>query len=327
MTRYRWVAARRAEGFPTTAACRAAGVSRQAFYDWSGQQASGPSAKASADAELVDVIKQVHADSGGAYGSPRVTAELRRQGRRANPKRVCRLMRLNGICGNHKRRKPRWRGAGGARPAPADLVRRDFRPGPPDRGWAGDINYIPTGDGWVYLAAMLDVGSRKLIGYSMATHMAAQLAVDALDTAAASRGGCTAGVIFHSDMGPQYLSGDFASALARHRMRQSASRAGNAGTTAPPSRSPHPGARARLPNPIRDPRPSPPGDLRLDRPLQHTANPLHPQLPDPHRMGRTPPATTKPSRISQVSSQRGEPHMWPRRASQRVLPSVALRAR
>ena len=227
MTRYLWVAARRAGGFPTTAACRAAGVSRQAFYDWSGQQASGPSAKASADAELVDVIKQVHADSGGAYGSPRVTAELRRQGRRVNRKRVCRLMRLHGICGIHKRRRPRWRGAGGSRPAPADLVRRDFRPGPPDRVWAGDITYIPTGQGWLHLAVVLDLGSRRVVGYSMAPHMAAQLVIDALDTAAASRGGDVKGVIFHSDRGPQYLSGDFASALARHGMSQSAGRVAN----------------------------------------------------------------------------------------------------
>ncbi|WP_420436872.1 IS3 family transposase [Candidatus Poriferisocius sp.] len=227
MTRYRWVAARKAEGFPTTKACRAAGVSRQAFYDWSGQQASGLSAKASADAELVAAIRSIHADSGGAYGSPRVTAELRRQGRRVNPKRVCRLMRLHGICGIHKRRKPRWKVAGGSRPAPADLVRRDFRPGQPDRVWAGDITYIPTGQGWLHLAVVLDLGSRRVVGYSMAADMAARLVVDALDTAAASRGGRTGGVIFHSDRGPQYLSGDFASALARHGMRQSAGRVAN----------------------------------------------------------------------------------------------------
>ena len=227
MTRYLWVAARRAEGFPTTAACAAAGVSRQAFYDWSGQQASGPSAKASAEAELVAAIRRVHVDSGGAYGSPRVTAELRRQGRQVNPERVCRLMRLHGICGIHKRRKPRWNGTGGTRPAPADLLRRDFRPGPPDRVWAGDITYIPTGQGWIYLAVVLDLGSRRAVGYSMAPHMSAQLVIDALDTAAASRSGRTAGVIFHSDRGPQYLSGDFASALARHGMSQSAGRVAN----------------------------------------------------------------------------------------------------
>jgi len=96
-----WVASRRAEGFPTAAACDAAGVSRQAFYDWSARRGAGPSATELAEAELVGAIKQVHADSGGAYGSPRVAAQLRRQGRRANRKRVERLMRLHGICGIH----------------------------------------------------------------------------------------------------------------------------------------------------------------------------------------------------------------------------------
>ena len=227
MTRHLWVTARRAEGFPTTAACRAAGVSRQAFYDWAARQEAGPSPAELAEAELVDAIKQIHADSGGAYGSPRVTAELRRQGRRVNPKRVCRLMRLHGICGIHKRRRPRWKVAGGSHPAPADLVRRRFRPGRPDRVWAGDIAYIPTGQGWLHLAVVLDVGSRRVVGYSMAQHMAAQLVIDALDTTAASRSGRTAGVIFHTDRGPQYLSGDFASALTRHGMSQSAGRVAN----------------------------------------------------------------------------------------------------
>ena len=147
MTRYRWVASRKAEGFPTAVSCRFAGVSRQAFYDWARRQVRGPSPAELAQAELVDVIKQVHTGSGGAYGSPRVAAVLRRRGRRVNRKRVERLMRLHGICGIHKRRKPRWKGAGDARTAPGDLVRRDFRPGRTDAVWAGDISYIPTGQG------------------------------------------------------------------------------------------------------------------------------------------------------------------------------------
>ena len=227
MTRYLWVAARRAEGFPTAVSCRVAGVSRQAFYDWAARLKEGPSPAELADAELVGAIRAVHAESGGAYGSPRVTAQLRRQGRRVNHKRVERLMRLNGICGIHKRRTPRFTGSAGTRSAPEDLVRRRFRPGRPDRVWAGDITYIPTGQGWLHLAVVLDIGSRRIVGYSMAPHMAAPLVIDALDTAAASRGHRTAGVTFHSDRGPQYLSRDFASALRRHNMRQSAGRVGN----------------------------------------------------------------------------------------------------
>ena len=221
MTRYRWVAARKAEGFPTKPACDVAGVSRQAFYDWSVRQKSGPSPAELADAELVGVMHSIHAESGGAYGSPRVTAQLRRRGRRVNHKRVERLMRRNGICGIHKRRKPRFKGSADTRSAPEDLVRRRFRPGLPDKVWAGDITYVPTGQGWLHLAVVLDVG------YSMAPDMATPLVVDALDTAAASRGGRTAGVVFHSDRGPQYLSRDFSSALRLHQMRQSAGRVGN----------------------------------------------------------------------------------------------------
>ena len=203
MTRYRWVAARKAEGFPNSAACRVAEVSRQAFYDWRDRQQAGPLAVERAEAELVAEMRQIHADSGGAYGSARVTAELRRRGRCVNHKRVCRLMRHHGICGIYKRRRPRWRRDSAAQQAPPDLVRRRFGPGRPDSVWAGDITYIPTGEGWLYLAAVLDIGSRRLIGYSMAADMPARLVIDALDTAAASRGHRTAGVIFHSDRGSQ----------------------------------------------------------------------------------------------------------------------------
>ena len=101
MTRYRQVAARKAEGFPTTASCDVAGVSHQAFYDWTVRQKAGPCPAELAEAELVWAIKQVHAGAGGACGSPRVTAQLRRQGQRVNRKRVERLMRLHGICSIH----------------------------------------------------------------------------------------------------------------------------------------------------------------------------------------------------------------------------------
>ena len=110
-------------------------------------------------------------------------------------------MRHHGICGIHKRRRPRWRRDSAAQQAPPDLVRRRFGPGRPDSVWAGDITYIPTGEGWLYLAAVLDIGSRRLIGYSMAADMPARLVIDALDTAAASRGHRTAGIVFHSDRG------------------------------------------------------------------------------------------------------------------------------
>lgn len=227
MTRYLWVAARKAEGFPTTMACAVARVTRQGFYAWCRRSAGGLSAAEAAEAELVSEIRGIHADSGGAYGSPRVTAELHRRGRRVNHKRVERLMAGWGIVGAQARRRLRWRrGAGGA-VAPADLVRRDFAPGAPDVIWAGDITFIPTSEGWLHLAVVLDLGSRRLVGYAMATHMRARLVVDALEMAAAARGGRTAGVTFHSDRASQYLSQQHAAALTRHGMRQSAGRVGN----------------------------------------------------------------------------------------------------
>ena len=108
-------------------------------------------------------------------------------------------MRNHGICGMHKRRRPRWKRSSGIEQAPANLVRRDFRPDAPDQTWAGDITCIPTDRGWLHLAVVLDVGSRRLIGYSMSSHTRAGLVVDALHTAAAARGHRTASVVFHSD--------------------------------------------------------------------------------------------------------------------------------
>ena len=106
-------------------------------------------------------------------------------------------------------------------------MRRDFAPGCADATWAGDITFIPTGGGWLHLAVVLDVGSRHLVCYAMATDMRARLVDDASEMAAAARGGRTAGMVFHSDRGPRCLSGELAAALARDQMRQSAERVGN----------------------------------------------------------------------------------------------------
>ena len=226
MTRYRWVAARKAEGFPTTMACRAAQVTRQGFYDWC-RRSAAPSGAEAAEAELIREIRGIHAEFDGAYGSPRVTVELRRRGRCVNHKRVERLMRCHDIVGTHVRRRPHWRRGADTTEPPTDLVRRDFAPGAPDVIWAGDITFIPTAGGWLHLAVVLDVGSRRLLGYAMAANMRARLVVDALDMAAGARGGRTAGIVFHSDRGPQYLSEEHSAALARHQMRQSVGRVGN----------------------------------------------------------------------------------------------------
>jgi transposase InsO family protein len=222
--RYRWVADRKAEGFPITMACRVAEVSRQAFYDWRLRAASGATVAEQVEAVLVEVMREIHDDFDETYGSPRMTVALTNQGHKVNHKRVERLMRVHGIVGVHKPAKVRTTIRAEHNPPLPDLIQRDFTPGRPDVAWVSDITYIPTGEGWLYLATVLDLGSRRLLGYSMATHMRTELVSDALKMAAGVRGGLTAGIIFHSDRGSQYMSGDFGRLVGDLEMVQSVGR-------------------------------------------------------------------------------------------------------
>jgi len=203
VTRYGWVADRKAEGFPITMACRVAEVSRQAFYDWRLRAKSGPTEADHAEAAVVRQMREIHDEFDETYGSPRMTVELANHGYKVNRKRVERLMRVHGIVGVHKPAKVRTTIPAEHNPPLPDLVARDFTVGRPDVAWVSDITYIPTGQGWLYLATVLDLGSRRLLGYSMATHMRTSLITDALDMAAGVRGAVTAGIIFHSDRGSQ----------------------------------------------------------------------------------------------------------------------------
>jgi putative transposase len=226
VTRYRWVAARKAEGFPITMACAVADVSRQAFHDWRARSEAGPTARELAEAELVAVMREIHAESDATYGEPRMTEELAQRGRVVNHKRVRRLMRHHGIVGVHKPAKVRTTIPAEAHPPVADLVGRRFAPAAPDVVWCGDITYVPTGEGWLYVASVLDLGSRRLLGYSMAEHMRTSLVTDALEMAAAARGGETTGIIFHGDRGSQYMSGDYRQLITDLDMVQSVGRTG-----------------------------------------------------------------------------------------------------
>lgn len=226
MTRYRWVAARKAEGFPITAACKVAEVSTTAFDDWRRRQAAGPTESELAEARLVETMREIHAESDGTYGEPRMTAELRARGWDVNHKRVERLMRTHGIVGVHKPPKVRTTIAAEDAPPLPDLIGRRFDPGAPDVAWVGDITYIPTGEGWLYLASVLDLGSRRWLGYSMADHMRTELVADALRMAAGARGGATEGIIFHGDRGSQYMSHEYRDLIAELAMVQSVGRTG-----------------------------------------------------------------------------------------------------
>jgi transposase InsO family protein len=226
VTCYKWVVDRKAEGFPTAMACRAADVSRQAFYDWQTRVATGPTEAQLDEVALVDEMRVIADDFDGTYGEPRMTVELGNRGYDVNKKRVARLMRAHGIVGVHKPTKKQTTIPSEDHPPIPDLIGRRFDPGAPDVGWVSDITYIRTGQGWLYLATVLDLGSRRLVGYSMANHMRTELVSDALKMAVAVRGGNTRGIIFHSDRGSQYMSRDFQQLVKEYGMRQSVGRTG-----------------------------------------------------------------------------------------------------
>jgi putative transposase len=177
---------------------------------------------------LVAEIRHIHARSRGTYGAPRMTAELRRRGWPVNHKRVERLMRSHGIVGfRPRRRRSLTRQDATAPPAP-DLLGRLFDPDHPNLAWCGDVTWIPTDEGWLYLASVLDLASRRLLGYAMGTRHDAALVTDALAVAVATRGRRRMdGTIFHSDRGSEYTSAACRDACKRLGLRQSMSRTGS----------------------------------------------------------------------------------------------------
>jgi transposase InsO family protein len=190
--------------------CRIVQVSRSGFYRWRAT-ADSRVGRERADLELGARIARIHTDSEGTYGRPRITAELAATGRVVNHKRVGRLMRRLGIVGLHLRKKVRTTVPEPAAAPVPDLLERDFTATRPGTRYVGDITYLPIGDGkFLYLATVLDLCSRRLAGWSIAEHMRTNLVTDALEAAAATRGGTLRGAIFHSDNGAQYGSRQFA---------------------------------------------------------------------------------------------------------------------
>jgi transposase InsO family protein len=189
-------------------ACELLKVSRAAFY----QHLAGTlSPRERQDAELADQIKAVHQESKGRYGAPRVHAELRRRGRAHSRKRVARLMRRCGLQGRAAKRWKKTTIADPAAAARADLIRRNFTADAAqvNTRWCGDITYIPTWEGWLFLATVIDIASRRVVGFAMADHLRTELVADALANAVAARYP-DPGLIFHSDRGCQYTSAAFA---------------------------------------------------------------------------------------------------------------------
>jgi len=181
--------------------CRLLGVSPSGYYAWHRRP---PSAQAVADAALTARIRTIHEHSRGTYGAPRVRAELAAAGHSASRKRVARLMQGAGLVGVSRRRRfVTTRRDRQARPAP-DLVDRHFAVSGRDQLWVADITYIPTWAGFLHLAVVMDAWSRRVVGWSMATHLRTELVVEALNMALWQRR--PSGVIHHSDQGTQYTS-------------------------------------------------------------------------------------------------------------------------
>jgi len=218
-----FIEAEKTAGHSVQRTCGLFEVSRSAYY----QRRDGtPSDRARTDAELTDQITEVFKESKGTYGSPRVHRELGHRGVTCGRRRVTRLMRVAGLEG---RCKKRWRKTTVADPeaeAAKDLIQRQFGPcAEIDRRYVGDITYIATWEGWAYLATVIDLASRKVVGWSLDHHMRTELVEDALIMAFANRAP-EEGVIFHSDRGCQYTSTDFAVLARRNGVVLSVGRKG-----------------------------------------------------------------------------------------------------
>jgi transposase InsO family protein len=222
---YPFIEAEKVADQNVAAACRSMQVSRAAYYEWSSQV---PSSRDVEDAELLKKIIEIHTAGRKKYGAPRIHEKLRQNGVRCGRKRVARLMRNNGIVGKAPRRfKATTIPDPDALTKATDLLKRAFGPDviELDAVYCGDITYIRTWEGWLYLATVIDLASRRVVGWAMADHMRASLACDALSMAIDQRRP-PAGLVFHSDRGCQYTSAEFAELLERHGVTASLSRPG-----------------------------------------------------------------------------------------------------
>jgi putative transposase len=210
--------------YPVAVLCRMLEVSKSGYYAW---RSRPPSKRSCGDHALTQKIREVHRRSRETYGSPRVHAELRALGVRCGRRRVARLMRVAGLrgCMRSKKRKT-TRSDSRTAPAP-DLLRREFVAAQPNKVWLADITYIPTQEGFLYLAFILDAHSRKIVGWSMDTHMKTELVLDALQMAVWRRKP-SAGLVHHSDRGAQYTAISFGKRLEEVDIVASMGRSGTA---------------------------------------------------------------------------------------------------
>lgn len=219
------------DAWPVQALCQVLGISTAGYYAW---RSRPDSKRAVENRALLADIRQAHADSGGRYGSLRVHAVLRAHGRRVGRGRVERLMRRHGVRGLvAQRRRVQTTDSRHAFPLAPNLLERKFSATKrPNQVWLADLTYIPTGEGWLYMAAIMDLHTRKIVGWSMRDHLRAELATSALRMAT-QRQRPDAGLIQHSDRGIQYACGDYQAALAQAGIIPSMSRRANPLDNAP----------------------------------------------------------------------------------------------
>lgn len=209
--------------WPVEVQCDVLEVSRSGYYAWRARPAS---ARARKDAEVVADIKAAHKAGRGTYGSPRVHRELRAKGCRIGKKRVERLMRQEGIVARKKRRFRKTTDSNHLHPIAPNVLERNFEVELPNAAWVTDVTYVYTHEGWLYLAAILDLFSRRVIGWSASANNDRALAISALDRAVQARKP-NAGLIHHSDRGSVYASTDYGAALTQLGARKSMSRKGD----------------------------------------------------------------------------------------------------
>jgi putative transposase len=218
------------EVWPGRVMCDALGVSPSGFYPW---RSRPESARKIANRALLSDIRRVHAEHRGRYGAPRIHAELRAEGQSVSRKRVERMMRRHGIRAHAPRRyRACTTDSKHSLPVAANLLDRNFAAEKPDQVWLADITYIPTGEGWLYLAVILDLFTRKLVGWAMRDHMRAELTIAAL-TMAIQRRRPGPDLIHHSDRGSQYAAGDYRKILQGATITRSMSRKANCWDNAP----------------------------------------------------------------------------------------------
>jgi putative transposase len=226
--KYAWIG-EQSDQYAAAKLCRVLGVSRSGYIQWKGRE---PSQRQRSNERLSAQLRVIHAENDRNYGRLRLWRAVREGGHRVGQERVRRLMLLNGLRSVYRRPYRVTTASDHAKPVAANVLDRRFQQSEADRAWVSDITYIATGEGWLYLAAVLDLASRRIVGWSMSERMPAKLVCDAMAMAYFRRKPAT-GLIAHSDRGVQYASGAYRAQLKQYQIVQSMSRKANCWDNAP----------------------------------------------------------------------------------------------